>query len=76
MVNAEMELFAKVVSVVDWFATKIYCDLLSTREYTGLAAGAIFCVAPPVIVFNEQDDAPTENGSNCPENSYSARRHR
>jgi hypothetical protein len=61
-----MELFALVVFVVDWFARYRYLLELSTTEYTGFAAGAIFGVAPPVTVFNEQAVAPTVNGRTCP----------
>ena len=64
--NAEIELFGLVVFVVDWFATYRYLLLLSTRAYTGFAAGDKFCVAPPVTVFSEQLVPPTVNGRICP----------
>src|SRR5271154_2854595 len=67
MLNGERELFGSVEFVVDWFATYRWVfaalpPVPPTNAYTGLDAGEMFAIAPPVIVFNEQDDVPTVNG--------------
>jgi hypothetical protein len=67
VVNAEIELFARVEFTDDWLRIYKYFVVLSSSEYTGFDVSGRFGTGPPVTEFKEHAVVvPTVNGRICP----------